>query len=179
MPRTSTYKIFRIAAVAILFFLATAVYTQTVGVRPGVGLYEEAVGFEGLVEGRFNLPFFEDGPGTITASALLGYSYVSVDDASKNGVMLAAGSGYEIRFNPEEIYANPGLILGTEFSQFEGAELESEVAILLQPYVEAGYEFDFNISAGVQAGFKNLLYFGDEASSERSITLGPVVHYRF
>ncbi len=164
---------------AVLLLLGGIVHAQTVGVRPGVGVYTGAVGFEGLAEGRFHLPVLEDGPGRITAAGFLGYSYVSVDESSKSGVILGAGSGYEVRFGPDGVYGAPGVILGAEFSQFEGAMVDSEAAIMLLPYLEAGYEFDFNLSAGLQLGLKNLIYTGDEGAVERSMTVGPVLHYTF
>lgn len=179
MLKTSTPILFRVAIIAILLTLGSLVHAQTVGVRPGIGFYTDAVGFEGLLEGRFDLPFFEEGPGQITASAFLGYSYVSVDEASKSGVMLGAGTGYEFRFDPDAIYFKPGLIVGAEFSEFQDVAVESNAAVMLFPYVEGGYEFDFNLSVGLQAGLKNLIYTGEGGAAERSISLGPVVHYTF
>ncbi|MFP4644042.1 MAG: hypothetical protein ACLFM0_06790 [Spirochaetales bacterium] len=167
------------ALIVILLLVGFGLHAQTIGVRPGIAFYTGTAGFEGLLEGRFDLPFFEDGPGQFTTSAFLGYSYVDAGGLSTNGFMLGAGGGYEVNPGPEEVYTTPGLITGVEFSQFNESVLENEAAIMLVPYIEAGYEFDFNLSAGLQLGLKNLFYVGEYGAAERSITLGPVVHYTF
>lgn len=169
-----------VRAIIVLFLLGgSALHSQTLGARPGVAFYSGAAGFEGLLEGRFAVPLFEDGPGEITTSAFIGYSHVGVEEARKSGLMLGAGLGYRFGLGLEGVYGAPGLIFGAEFSQFEETAVESDVALMLIPYLETGYEFDFNLSVGLQLGLKSLLYTGEDGAAERSFILGPVVHYSF
>lgn len=170
-------KTFARAFILVLLLVGSGLYGQSIGARPGVAFYSDTVGFEGLLEGRFDVPLFEDGPGQITGSAFIGYSYNRLEEASKGGLMLGVGGGYEIGLGLDGLYTTPGLITGVEFSQFEEATLESGIAIMLIPYVETGYEFDFNLSVGLQTGLKNLIYTGENGASERSMTVGLVVHY--
>ena len=156
-----------------------AIHGQSVGLRPGVGIYTEAVGFEGMLEGRFYLPLLEDGPGRMTASVLSGYSFVSVEEARKSGFILGAGVGYDVRLEPQNIYLTPGIIVGAEFSRFQEAIVESETAPLIMTHVEAGYEFEFALRVGLQTGLKMLFYTGEEGSNERSFVIGPSIRYFF
>ncbi len=170
-----------ICTAGAFLFLVVAVpaHPQSIGIRPGVAAYAEQVGFEMMVEGRFRVPLFERGPGSLTASALLGYSRASVDTARKDGFMVAAATGYEIPLGAAGLAVAPGFAAGVEFSQFTEAQTENEVAPMLFPYAEVVYRFDFGLAVGLQTGLKMLFYGGETGGSERSLVLGPVISYAF
>ena len=178
---THTVRRIAVCSAAAIAILAAAVpaNAQSVGIRPGVAAYAEHAGFEVLVEGRFRLPLLEAGPGSIAASAFLGYSRVSVDEARKDGFIVAAGAGYEIPFGPAGLSVAPGIAGGVEFSHFTEAATDSEIAPMLLPYVQAGYRFEFGLSVGLQTGLKMLFYTGEAGTTERSLVIGPVLYYAF
>ena len=168
-----------IVVVTLLFNLAGAVAPQSataqlaVGVTPAAGLYSGAAGFEGHLHLDWQpdfLPAVLDGT---ALAAMMGISTISGSEIDTLGFMVAVGVLYE--YSPGPVDLRPGLYAGVQYSTFDGVDAEDEIPFLLQPHIEAAYQFPFGLSAGLYLGYKALFY--DEF--EGSITLGPRVRYRF
>ena len=159
----------------LLAVAAAAPADVTLGVTPSVGLYTGVVGFEGIVNVDWEPGFLEVSLPNLALAGGVGYSYLSQERTTTNGISAALGAAYTVRPGMLELYLKPGVLGGVQFSSFSIDGADPEFPLLLLPYAEIGYAWPFGLTTGIYAALKVLFY----EENERSLTLGARVGYSF